>query len=315
MHELFLSSLSFCFLHTTCGRTHFGIIHDEFYCGFAVFDAKFMAVSFVYVYNRITGELFEHKRTAITRGAIHVPEQLWRGDGFFRLPGYAVHLQNRLTDHRHHIHIDIQGNRTTPPIRAEFTIHEQLDQIQPLITVLPVNDYHRPMYTHKAACPVEGRLQVGSQTWEAINGTALVDVQKTYYPHNAFWQWATFAGQDQQGVPIALNLTHNMITDDDRWNENCAWIDGRLIRFSAARFDFDPANTQQRWHIRTTDDKVQVTFTPQGERSEKIAIAGLMRSDFHQPFGTYHGTIMDDAGQTHTITEAFGVAEHHILQA
>ena len=35
---------------------HFGIIHDEFYCGVVVFDAKMLGLSFVYVYHRPTGE-------------------------------------------------------------------------------------------------------------------------------------------------------------------------------------------------------------------------------------------------------------------
>ncbi len=293
---------------------HFGIIHEDFYCGVAVFDAKFLAVSFCYVYDRHTHKLIEHKRSTLERGAIHVPEQLWRGDGFFRQPGYHIDLRNRLQDNRHAITVDIRADRHLPPIQAAFTVVEDLARFQPLIAVLPVNDYRRPMYTHKAACPVEGRLQVGERTWSLAGGWALIDVQKTFYPRDAFWKWAAFAGHDSAGVPLALNLTHNMIRDDEIWNECGFWVDGRLNLLSAARFDFDPRDTQRPWHIITTDGRVDLTFTPEAERAERINAAGLMVSDFHQPLGTYHGTLIDDAGQTHSVDNLFGIAEYHIMR-
>ncbi len=219
---------------------HFGFIHDEFYCGVVIFDAKFMGTSFVYVYHRKTGELVEHKYTTFKPGAIHVPEQLWRGEGYFRQPHYHVRLGNHLNQGFHALHVDAHATRAAPAIHADLMIHEQLERVQPLITVLPINDHRRPLYTHKVACPASGTLRVGDDEWmlDPATSWALVDVQKTYYPHNAFWKWATFAGTDQHGVPVALNLTQNMIRDDETWNECCVWIDGRLQLLSAARFTF-----------------------------------------------------------------------------
>ncbi|MCD4685361.1 MAG: DUF2804 domain-containing protein, partial [Anaerolineae bacterium] len=216
------------------------------------------------------------------------------------------------------IAIDIRARNKLPAIQAEFTIHEDVTQTQPLIVVLPINNYRRPLYTHKAACPVTGSLRVGEQQWtfDPARDWALVDVQKTFYPYNgSFWKWAAFAGRDQDGVPVAVNLTHNMIRDDTQWNECCAWINGALHRLGAARFEYDPHATQQPWHITTTDGRVDLTFTPEGERAEEINIAGVVRSNFHQPFGTFRGTVLDDAGIAHHIDEAFGVTEHHMLKA
>jgi hypothetical protein len=296
---------------------HFGIVHDEFYCGVAVFDAKFLAVSFCYVYDRRTRRLVEHKRTTLRRGAIHAPEQLWRGDGFFRQPGYRIDLQNRLQKNTHFVQVDIQADRHLPPVKATFTVREDLTALQPLIAVLPVNDCRRPMYTHKAACPVEGRLQVGEREWTLATrqGWALIDVQKTFYPRDSFWKWATFAGCDQDGAPLAINLTHNMIKNDEEWNECCLWVDGRLNLLGAARFEFNRQDIQQPWHIVTTDGRVNLTFTPEGERSERINAAGLLCSDFHQPFGTYSGTVVDSAGKTRIVDGVFGIAEHHLMRA
>jgi hypothetical protein len=296
---------------------HFGLIHDDVYCGLAVFDAKFMGVSFCSVYDRTHHTVVEHKHTTLKRSTIHVPEHLLNGDGFFRQPGYHVQVHNRLNQGFHQIQITIRSTRTGPSIQGEFTSHENLDHIQPLIAVLPVNNYRRPMYTHKAACPASGWLQVGDRDWtfDADRHWALVDVQKTFYPHEAFWQWATFAGYDEMGTPVAINLTRNMIRDDEKWNECCAWVNGRLCLLGAARFEYDPQALHRPWHITTTDNRTELTFTPQGEQAGRINLAGLVRSEFHQLFGTYTGFCVDDEGQRHTIQNVFGVTEHHILKA
>jgi len=293
---------------------HVGIIHDDVYCGFAIFDAKFMAVSFFYVFDRHTRKIIEHKRTTLQRGAIQVPDQLWHGDGFFRQPGYRICMENRLRSGEHALTISI----TDPPaVCGTFTVFENLQRCQPLIAVLPVNDYRRPLYTHKAACPVEGELRIGDQSYilDPTRDWVLIDVQKTFYPHNAFWKWVTFAGRDQDSTPVAVNLTQNMIRDDTTWNECCAWVDGRLVRLGAARFDYDPGALLAPWTVTTSCGRISLTFAPEGERADQINVAGLIRSDFHQPFGTYSGVIVDDAQQQHIVDGVFGVAEHHILRA
>jgi hypothetical protein len=296
---------------------HFGIVHDDFYCGFVIFDAKFMGLSFCYVYDRHTRQVIEHKRSTLTRSAIRVAEQEWHSDSFFRQPGYQIQLHHRLSEGQHRLHVDIHRHHGLPPIQAEFTVHETLSHYQPLIAVLPVNDHRRPMYTHKNACPVEGQLVVGDRSWVLSRGQhwALIDAQKTFYPYDAFWKWATFAGLDQDSVPVAINLTHNMIRDDEHWNECCAWVNGQLHLFSAARFDYDPARLQRPWRIYTTDGRVELTFVPEGKRADRINLAGLICSDFHQPFGTYLGHFTDNSGQRHIMDRVFGLAEHHILKA
>jgi len=296
---------------------HVGIVDDEFYAGFTVFDAKFMAVSFFYVYDRVRRTVIEHQRTTLQRGTIRVPEQLLCDDGFFRQPGCPIDLHNRLREGKHDLEIRIRARRNLPAIQAEFTLHEDLSRIQPLIVVLPVNDHRRPMYTHQAVCPIEGYLRVGERQWNLATerNWALVDVQKTFYPRDAFWKWATFVGTDQNGILVAINLTQNVITNDDEWNECCAWVDGHLHLFGAVRFEYNVEAVQQPWRIITTDGRVELAFVPEGERADRIEVGRPLRSDFHQPFGQYHGCFVSDDGQRHEVNGAFGVAEHHLLRA
>ena len=48
-----------------------------------------------------------------------------------------------------------------------------------------------------------------------------------------------------------------------------------------------------------------------GERSANLNL-GLIRSMFHQPFGTFQGTIRDSLDTKIKVDNLFGVTEHHI---
>ncbi len=292
---------------------HYGIITPDRYFGMVIFDAKFMGVSFVYCYDRSSKVFTEHSRQG-RGGTARVARQLYRGECEFRQRGYSLAFRNRLEQGYHLLSFDIAARKGLPAMRGEFRLEEDLDRLEPLVQVSPVRPW-RPLYTHKAALPVSGWAEVGGERVELdpARDIALMDEQKTYYPYFSFWEWSTGAARDGQGRIIAFNLCRNMIKDDEWANENCLWVDGKISLLSAARFDFERSDLMRPWRMRTTDGRVHLVFQPQGERAEKIDL-GLIKSDFHQPFGLYGGHLVDDAGVIHRVDDMFGLAEHHLTR-
>ena len=115
-----------------------------------------------------------------------------------------------------------------------------MNTIEPLVQVSPVTQF-RPFYTHKVAAPAEGTIKLGAKEIiiDRKQDIALLDEQKTYYPYSSFWKWATAAGYNEYGELLAFNLCQNMITDDEDFNENCMWVDGKIYCLKAARFKFE----------------------------------------------------------------------------
>ncbi|PKN20256.1 MAG: hypothetical protein CVU71_00205 [Deltaproteobacteria bacterium HGW-Deltaproteobacteria-6] len=292
---------------------HYGIITPTHYFGMVIFDAKFTGVSFFYVYDRLKNTRFEHTRQACKKNAVHTASQLYDDACWFDAKGYRLRFENKLDQGVHRILIDIDRYKNRPAVQGEITVHEDLKVVEPLVQVSPITRT-RPFYTHKAAVPASGSMVVDSE--EIIlnrNSTiALIDDQKTYYPYVSFWKWATAAGFSDEGKLLAFNLCQNMIADDEEFNENCFWMDGRISCLTAARFDF--GDVMKPWKIKTTDGKLDLSFVPSGERAEKINTAGIIRSDFHQPFGLYSGSFKDDQGIIHPIKDLFGLTEHHITR-
>ena len=290
---------------------HFGIITPTYYFGMVIFDAKFMGVSFFYAYDRIANKRFEHG-AQLPGKAARVAGQVYNDSCEFKKKGYRLYFENQLKEGFHKVIIEIDGKKDLPAVKGEIKIFEDLNTIEPLVQVSPVTQF-RPFYTHKVAAPAEGSIKLGAEeiVIDRKRDIALLDEQKTYYPYSSFWKWSTAAGYNENGELLAFNLCQNMITDDEDYNENCMWVDGKIYCLKAARFKFDTKDLMHPWEMKTTDGCMDLVFTPSGERAEKISV-GLIESNFHQPFGLYNGRFKDENILIYPITNFFGLAEHHV---
>lgn len=291
---------------------HYGIIHPRHYLGLVIFDAKFMAVSFMYHFDRERGSMIEHARQA-PPGTASLAETTWRGNCSFEMGGYSIRMENRLEDGYHRVCVTAPQKGELPAISGEFRMLEDVRRYEPLVIVSPFGP-NRPLYTHKAACPVEGRITVGAEVIELdpSRDVCLLDEQKAFYPYRSFWRWMTFGGYSPEGTLIASNLCHNLIAEDEEYNENCYWVDGKIHLTGAARFGYSEADILGPWFIKTTDGEVDVDFHPQGERAEKIRVGPIM-SDFHQPFGLFNGRL-GKGGDALQVQDLFGLCEQHITR-
>jgi hypothetical protein len=220
-------------------------------------------------------------------------------------------VHNHLERQEHRFEIEVGRKRSLPSVSGTIVLHEDPARTQPLVALLPLGP-NRPMFTHKSACPASGALEIGGERVEFTpeRNVGLLDYHKAYYPHNTFWKWATFGTIDATGELLGANLTHNVIEDDEQFNENCIWHGNSVSLVGAARFDI-PKDPMQPWRIKTTDGAVDLELIPQGMRSERLNL-GVARSDYDQPYGLYSGTLVDSEGRKHKVEDAFGVAEDHV---
>jgi len=294
---------------------HFGIVHDEYYFGMVVFDAKYMSMSFFFTFNRKSGEFFEHARTGIGT-PVRVARELWHGESYFHHIGYRLDFENRLDNGLHRLSADIKARGAKPRVRADIRVLEDLDRVEPLVMVSPLGS-GRVQYTHKAVCPVEGTVSVGGReiTLDPLKHVGLMDIQKSYFWYNTFWNWATFGGYDEEGRLIGMNACQGLIpeTDDEQYNENCTWVDGRINLLSAARFEFEKEKLMDPWKITTTDGGLDVGFNPAGERKGKVNL-GVILSDFHQPSGGFTGKMKGTGDSEVDVVDKFGVCEYHLAR-
>jgi hypothetical protein len=288
---------------------HIALVHHEWYLSLAIVDIGFLVTSWLHLFDRRTGEAFEHVRKRLP-GRFRAPENVWDDSGEMETWGYRVSVHNHLDRQLHRFEIDVKEKRRLPAVAGTLLLHEDPSRTQPLVALLPLGP-NRPMFTHKSACPASGVLDVGGERVEFTpdRNVGLLDYHKAYYPRKTFWRWATFATIDATGSILGVNLTHNVIRDDTRFNENCIWHGNRISLVGAARFDI-PKDPTRPWVIRTEDGAVNLGLAPQGLRRERVNL-GLAKSAYNQPYGLYSGTLTDSEGGIHKVEEAFGLAEDH----
>jgi hypothetical protein len=288
---------------------HVALVHPEWYVSLILLDLRFLALSWLHLYDRRTGKAFEHERK-LPPGRFCAPANVWDHSGRFETSGYRVSVHNHLDRQVHRFDIEVGERRGLPAVAGSLALQEDPARTQPLVALLPLGT-NRPMFTHKSACPVSGVLDVGGESVELTpdRTTGLLDYHKAYYPRHTFWRWATFAAIDATGSILGVNLTHNVIRDDTHFNENCIWHGNGISLVGAARFDI-PRDPSQPWTIRTEDGNVDVRLVPQGLRRERVNL-GLVRSAYDQPYGLYSGTLTDSEGRRHNVENVFGLAEDH----
>ncbi|MFH2010137.1 MAG: DUF2804 domain-containing protein [bacterium] len=288
---------------------HFALILPDLFVGVAVVDTGFLRTSWCHVVDRITAEQFEHKRLSPALD-LHIARELWDDRTHLHARGYRVDVHNHLYGGVHRVALRIDAAKGKPAVQAAVRCLHDLEAIRPLVVVLPVGP-NRGMYSHKVALPLEGRLRVGDRVYLAdpASAIAILDIHKAHYPRHTWWNWATGAGWTAGGRSVAFNLTRNVNEDDARYNENGLWVDGVLHHLGPAHFDFDKTNVMAPWRLRSGDGGVDLTFHPSGERAERVN-AGVIRSVFHQPYGTFQGTLLH-GGERIEVENLFGVCEDH----
>lgn len=289
---------------------HYCLITDEVLVTLAIVDAKFTRIAWVQVVDLATGERHEHHhQTPFAR--VRLSEALWDDRCSFRTRGFALDIHNHLSNQNHTLALDAAPRGDVPGMSAELEILHDPSKVESMVVCLPVG-HERCAYTHKVPVPVRGSLRVGDRTYrfDEASAVAILDIHKAHYPRDMFWRWATFAGHDDAGRLVGLNLTKNVVEDDVVWNENAAWVDGHVTRFGPAVFDFNRSDPSCVWRLGTADDRVHIEFRPEGSRGERLDVAGLLRSRFNQFYGRFYG-VVDTGETTIEVDGLWGLCEDH----
>ena len=120
--------------------------------------------------------------------------------------------------------------------------------------------------------------------------------------HNT-WYWASASGR-LDGVPFGFNLGCGF-GDTSAATENAVFYDGRVHKLSDVAFSL-PGDRMAPWTF--TGERCALSMTPVLDRSA-CAGAGPLRSEQHQIFGRFNGTVVLDDGTPLRVRDLMGFAE------
>ncbi|MFP4474049.1 MAG: DUF2804 domain-containing protein [Desulfatibacillaceae bacterium] len=283
-----------------------GIMSPQFIIGLAAVDLTYMHVVFAYLYHFTDGLLFDYQtKGPLTRG-LRFPKNPDEYDIFYKKRGTRLHIGK--SHMRHHLEIEAAfSERFFVGIEAEYGLSTH----NPLRVVNPSEPY-RWTFTEKCAPIVPRTIEVflekDAVRFDRERTTLLYDWSGGFLRRETNWYWSALSGILDDGTPVGANFA--ALTNETFFSENAYWIGHQRHRVPRCVFDFDPADLYAPWRIWDENGLVDLTFTPGGERREKIN-ALVLKSNFRQFYGSYDGTLTAADGTKKALEKVHGLAEFH----
>lgn len=136
----------------------------------------------------------------------------------------------------------------------------------------------------------------------------VIDIGRGRWPHRTVWNWGGGAGRADSGELIGLQVGAKW-TEGTGFTENGIFVDGRLSKIGRElEWTYDWDSPMEPWHVRDSGGQIDAVLTPRHDKHSVID-AKLMRRETHQVFGTWQGSIVDDAGRRFEFSGMQGFAE------
>ncbi len=212
----------------------------------------------------------------------------------------------------------IKENWGEATIEYNFTLKRLSD---PCVVSIPFDKKRpRPLYSQKDFFKAEGRLVInGEEMLSDEDTTAIVDDHRGYYPRRAHYDWVTTMGKcevDGERKFLAFNLTRNQSIDQDRYNENILWQEGKSSLLPPVKFERSIESKDfknySEWTVKDEHDMVNLKFKVYG-LNPMIMHAGVVNIDYYITFGELEGYLRDEDGKKYVLDGMLGMGEDKTL--
>ena len=278
----------------------YGIINETWIIGFAVVDLNYLGNAFLYLYNRKDKKIYEYNYKSPFSKAISFSDYTGKGDISYINGRIRFVIKQDIVNKRRLVDISIPG------LKLNFEMEDDYDKYQPL-SISARNSYSGWTYTQKkVGSPVkEGILQFKNQSYDLKGSKLVFDWTNGYLRRDTYWLWAAATGHIGD-MELGFNFSNGV--NETSFTENGIWVDGKMVPVNGINIIYNRFNPNDKWKVFTNDGKVNLIFTPEGARHERIN-ALVIKSNFYQFFGHYEGTIEYDGKKLEV--SAVGFSEKH----
>ena len=148
---------------------------------------------------------------------------------------------------------------------------------------------------------------------------AIVDDHRGYYPRRAHYDWVTTMGKcnvDGAEKWLAFNLTRNQSIDQEKYNENILWLEGKTSILPPITFTRNPESKDfkdySEWIVKDEHDMVNLKFKVYN-MNPMIMHALVVNIDYYVAYGELEGYIRDEDGKKYVLDGMLGMGEDKTL--
>lgn len=222
----------------------------------------------------------------------------------------SIKIKNKILNNR--VFIEAKYSKTC--YRPEIDLKLECFHItQPIVICHPLGK-NTPLYSHKALMPMKGILRIDNEEihFDKSNSFTAIDDNKGYYARTLKYDWITGMGNLHDGTFTGFNLTDNQVINPEKYNENCLWINGKMIKLGPIKVKRDYGDTKV-WHIQDKYGMIDLNFYPKVKNNIKFKLMD-MYCDYEGPFGTFEGYIRGQDNNIVRVDNFFGMGEKNIYR-
>lgn len=286
---------------------YYAITTPTHFFSFTVSDVGYIGSIFAYVIEFATGKYEEQTLTVPLASGVSIPRNSDTGESVYEGGGRTLRF-------------NVQGTKRTLSVRwprfgadelnaeVEFVVPEDHES---MVISIPIRG-KRFYYNRKINCmPASGWVDYQGKRFEIEPQTCLgnLDWGRGVWEYESFWVWASASGFLKDKRRIGLNLGFGF-GDTSAATENCFILEGRVHKLGTVNFTYDNHNFKAPWTMKDPEGRLDLVFTPFFERVAKTDLK-VLRSEVHQMFGKYNGTVVTDDGKKIEIKDLIGWAEEH----
>lgn len=287
---------------------YYGITTPTHFFSFTISDIGYLGMVFAYVidFNKKT----YHEETIalpFARG-VEIPRNSTEGNTCYRNRKVSL-LFNKSSEQRT-LSVSWKNFENNQDLTAEISITEKPEH-ESMNLVIPI-EAKRFYFNRKINCmPASGWIEyLGEKRILNPNEClANLDWGRGVWAYESFWVWASSSGFLSDGRHIGLNMGYGF-GDNSRATENAFILNDKIQKLEGIRFHYDPKNFMSPWKMISDDERLNLNFTPFFERVAKTDLK-ILKSEVHQMFGKYDGTLIADDGEKILIHHLIGFAEEH----
>jgi hypothetical protein len=282
---------------------YYGVVYSSGYFSATIADLGYAGQVFVYMVDFDDASYVEDTITIPFGKGVKLPRD--SSEGTSTWSGKKASLTFDVSDESRDVAVDWKtfGGR---PLSANLAFDTPSEST---VVATPIGE-RRYYYNRKINCmPVEGTIKVGDKTiaLDRLTSSGTLDWGRGVWDYNSFWVWASASGFLSDRRRVGLNMGYGF-GDTTAATENTLAVDGRIHKLEDIAFNYDSTDFMLSWTMKS--ERVDLTFVPFLERTAHTNLL-LVRSEVHQMFGKYAGSVIDDVGNEIAIDGLVGWAEEH----
>ena len=291
---------------------YYCIIGGDTVLALTIADNSYMSMDSVSLINLKTG--FQHTWSAMgvmTLGKRGFPATSEKGDVAVEKPAYALRFEN--DGEKRVLTVRVDKFYEGKPLTARVVLTDAPEDSMVIATPFPEKKTAF-YYNQKINClRASGDVNFDGETvmFDPETATAVLDWGRGVWTYENIWYWGSASGY-ADGKPFGFNIGYGF-GDTSAASENMLFYDGKAHKLDQVAFNIPQTadgkdDFMKPWPMTSNDGRFQMTFTPILDRAACTDV-GVIKSDQHQVFGRFDGTVTLDDGTELKIENLIGFAE------